>query len=363
MPLAPVDATGIQLHYEDSGAPPGCTVYTTVLFIHGIYFNGGIFKPMFPYAAQNNLRFVSLDARDNGGSTLFSEEELKQLRSPRREDQEAFVKQRVFELAAFLHWYIEQEKIPPLQEQSSERIGGISLACWSAGNSLGVSFLAHADVIPQTTRTFLERYLRSYIIYDPPMSPFGIPMPPSDELYSPARDPMLPLDRMASVILPYLIGHYNNDGPLTYQAFRATNLAEFPSRHDFCRSLDWKPVDGNDVNPADFESITELQALTRSAIPSLALNPEIFATFTDRLVDDGEHATEYFPKVTLECVVGSRTISATMYAVYALKGMVLQREAAGRKGRKIAFHVFDGANHAWHWLRPEPTAAFFGMIV
>ena len=47
MPLAPVgvgdaaDASNVQLYYEDSGAPPNCLTYTTLVFLHGTGFHGG----------------------------------------------------------------------------------------------------------------------------------------------------------------------------------------------------------------------------------------------------------------------------------------------------------------------------------
>ena len=41
MPQAPVDQTGTHLYYEDTGAPPGCADYTTLVLVHGGAFNGG----------------------------------------------------------------------------------------------------------------------------------------------------------------------------------------------------------------------------------------------------------------------------------------------------------------------------------
>ena len=41
MPTAPVDDKGNVLYYEDSGAPEGLTVYSTVVLIHGGGFHGG----------------------------------------------------------------------------------------------------------------------------------------------------------------------------------------------------------------------------------------------------------------------------------------------------------------------------------
>ena len=40
MPSAPI-GSGVFLHYEDSGAPPGVDRYTTIVLVHGLAFNGG----------------------------------------------------------------------------------------------------------------------------------------------------------------------------------------------------------------------------------------------------------------------------------------------------------------------------------
>ena len=62
-------------------------------------------------------------------------------------------------------------------------------------------------------------------------------------------------------------------------------------------------------------------------------------------MNDAEFAKKYFPRVTVECVVASRSMSETCYGMYGLKKMILEREAAGRSGRHMTFHIFDEANH------------------
>ena len=42
MPYAPVDQNGTQLYYEDTGVPAGQNVYTTLVLIHGAYYNSGM---------------------------------------------------------------------------------------------------------------------------------------------------------------------------------------------------------------------------------------------------------------------------------------------------------------------------------
>jgi len=172
MPLAPVDTVGTQLFYEDSGAPPHSTTYATIVVIHGAYFNGGVFKPTFPFAAQQNLRLVLLNQRDYAMSTPYNEVELKQLTSGDKDRQEDFIHSRVEELGRFLEWYIEKEAIPLLVEVDGGRTGGLSLMGWSSGNHLSLSFFARGDIMPGKTRAMLDRYLRSLVIYGTCFTPY-----------------------------------------------------------------------------------------------------------------------------------------------------------------------------------------------
>lgn len=169
-------------------------------------------------------------------------------------------------------------------------------------------------------------------------------MPPQEELYNPTRDPDFPPERLARLFLPGLVGHYNNDGPLTRKAFLATKLDDLPPQRELCQSLTWEPVP-EEVNAEDFASVTELETLRRSALPLLLLNREVYKACTERLLYDAEFAEAYFPKVTVECVVAWRSLSETVFAMYALKKKILKREAEGGRGRQFRWHNFEGANH------------------
>jgi hypothetical protein len=42
MPTAKIESEGPTFFYEDSGVPHGITEYTTVIFLHGLMFHGGM---------------------------------------------------------------------------------------------------------------------------------------------------------------------------------------------------------------------------------------------------------------------------------------------------------------------------------
>ena len=123
---------------------------------------------MIPYAATHNLRLVLLNLRDYPGSTRYSPEELASLASPTREVQDAAIQARGHEIVAFLRWFIETERIPPISERQGldlKHCGGISLLGWSSGNCQMISVLAHADKLPEDTRVLLDAYFRSFILH------------------------------------------------------------------------------------------------------------------------------------------------------------------------------------------------------
>ena len=139
------------------------------------------FRRLSPFTDERKLRLVTLNLRDYPGSTPYTQQELSDLRGPSPERQERALRARALELGAFLQWLIQCQSIPSTRvvADSSVRQGGISLIAWSAANCQIMALLAHADQLPEETRTLLGTHLRSYVLY-------GAYTPP---LFSyPARD-------------------------------------------------------------------------------------------------------------------------------------------------------------------------------
>lgn len=184
MPTAPVDTRGSVLYYEDSGVPDASPDYVTLVMVHGTCFHGGKepfcsrnvigtdlfpaagFRPMIPFATQNNIRLIILNLHGYPGSTPYTDEELNRLEGG-LEAREAELQARGLELAEFIRWFISTEEIPPIREGSGEDelIGGLSVLSWSGGNGHTLSMFAHADKLPEETRKLFDEYLRSLILY------------------------------------------------------------------------------------------------------------------------------------------------------------------------------------------------------
>ena len=121
------------------------------------------FKRIIPLAESYNVRLVIVNRRDYPGSSPYSEEELVRLRTGGTEAHNDFAQNRAREFATFIRHYVEQNKIPRATEDWSA--GGIVLLGWSAGNNFTVPILAHADVIVDETRSKIEPYLRSLMVF------------------------------------------------------------------------------------------------------------------------------------------------------------------------------------------------------
>ena len=121
---------------------------------------------MLPYASKHNVRLILVNARDIGPSTPYSEAELALILSKDPAENIQFMRGIIAEFASFVAWLVQHEKIPPFEEdKTGNKTGGISLFAWSAGNAIFIPFFAMADTIPSQIRTFIEPYLRSYVLY------------------------------------------------------------------------------------------------------------------------------------------------------------------------------------------------------
>ncbi|KAG1726074.1 uncharacterized protein EDB91DRAFT_1264104 [Suillus paluster] len=151
----------VSYYYFDSGAVPGNT-YTTFVFIHGMGFNGGVFKKLFPLAAAHRLHIVSLYRRDYDPTTNFRDADLAGLISGTVEGQEGFLRSQAIEIATFLVTFARQQSIPPAQGTT----GGIALIGWSLGALLTHAVVAYLDALPSNILSDLGKYLHTMVSHD-----------------------------------------------------------------------------------------------------------------------------------------------------------------------------------------------------
>ncbi|TCD60168.1 hypothetical protein EIP91_010615 [Steccherinum ochraceum] len=369
MPLASLDDYGVVFDYDDTGAPPGLTDYATLVIIHGIQFNNGIFFRLRHYAASNNLRLVLLNLREHGHSTPYSDDEVKILTASDLEPQVAFMKQRVKELAAFFAWYIQMENIPLKKEVNGRKTGGFSWVAWSGGNAFGISFFGLPEVIPEDQRQLIERYLRSYVMYDPAHPLVGAPVRSIDELYNVFFDPAIPAaDKtpFGPYWVPKLVGKHSRSAQYAYDALSVAKLADLPPLLEFLGKLQTMP-DPVELDLAPLNEIAEVSAVWRSFMPIIAIDaskfyePALERAFTQGFNGEGS-GRAYFPDVKFEYVGMMQSLPETVYSSYWVKRMLLQYKEQGTKTRELHYHLFRDAAHGWHWDEPEKVIRLFASI-
>ncbi|KAJ7667153.1 hypothetical protein B0H17DRAFT_1251945 [Mycena rosella] len=170
---------GIEVLYTDSGALNTAN-YTTTVVLHGNGFNGHGFVRLYDYAHKHNLRTVICNRRDYPGSTKYSNEELADV----REGRQMFLDRLALQTAWFLKHFIEQENTARVTGDRTAR--GFILMGWSYNFPRDV---ADPAVIPQPLYKTVEPYLRSLVVYNPPILALGYSHPMPEGVYDPLSDP------------------------------------------------------------------------------------------------------------------------------------------------------------------------------
>jgi hypothetical protein len=196
MPSKTVNAQGTKLYYEDSGAPPGSTSYTTVFLIHGylcyartflfplfpyalcaplislnLLNDSAVFRPAFAHARSHNLRLIAINMREYPGSSPFSDAELARFASNDLEDQTSALVDQAMEIANLIAQIIRDEDLPLPQQEGDSQTGGVSMLAWAVGGSWLTTVLANLDSLDEDVHACFEKYVTTAIIYSTSMKP------------------------------------------------------------------------------------------------------------------------------------------------------------------------------------------------
>ena len=107
------------------------------------------------------MRVVSLARRDYEGSTLFTDEELSQLRGSDKTFHLQFLRERGYEVARFLIALADRHELP----MKTDTGGGITLMGWSLGISIMNAFIYFFSTYPKGLQDRLRKYLKSLVAY------------------------------------------------------------------------------------------------------------------------------------------------------------------------------------------------------
>ncbi|KAH9937978.1 Alpha/Beta hydrolase protein [Amylocystis lapponica] len=366
MPAAPVDSNGTVLYYEETGAPKGSGNYVTLFLVHGTMLHGAIFRPMFQYAASFNLRLVALNSRDYPGSTPYSPQELRDLKgSP--EVQRGEIQKRGLELAAFIHWFIDTEEIPPVSLTSTPGVltGGFSVLGWSAGNFHTLSMVGNANAIPEDTRSLFENYFRTLVIFDPALNPLGL-QPPA-ELYSPFRDQKLTLDERTSAFPKWVSTYFPQvEGSPGSPAFHAAVISSRTPPYDTSDDTDFRRIPTLErMTPEQLASVTDVGVMRRSQYTLQATDENVRrsnlwrAIFACEGEVEGDTKQVVWPALRVQLVWCDRSHGDCVMTMQEL----VRASALHKHGRNLEVYRMEGSNHFAHWDEPERFTGLLAEII
>ncbi|KAJ3553764.1 hypothetical protein NM688_g3445 [Phlebia brevispora] len=341
MPSAPVNSDGALMYYEDSGVPPGSEDYVTVVLIHGLVLHGATFYPTFPYAKSRGLRFIAPNLRDYPNSTPYTPSEFENLCSADVETQKLAVRSLGLELAAFLKYIVDAESLPPKRGADGQVKGGLVLLSWSMGNLWSLSMFGNASALEDETRAVLRRYLRTYIMHEPPYFGFGLTVP--EELSFRPLDQTEPLEERGAMFcraagmfyppLPELSDHMS------------TLFGRVPLQSGSRSMSTW------DRYPQEVQAaIADYDALQRTGRYLRSLDTMLWSEITNNMLRNLEGDFADVSTVVFWCDMSH---SLCPFGIKCFADRVAATAAGRDHIRKVAFVKISGANHTVHLEDPE----------
>lgn len=102
----------------------------------GLTFLADTFDALLPLAASRGLRLVLVSRRDYPGSTPYTDEDLREIRSGSRH----FLEKLGRELLHLMVWFVKEYNLPRVSNLGGKLVGGVALLGWSmAGTTQALS--------------------------------------------------------------------------------------------------------------------------------------------------------------------------------------------------------------------------------
>ncbi|KZV83277.1 hypothetical protein EXIGLDRAFT_728756, partial [Exidia glandulosa HHB12029] len=161
--------SGVTFEYKDSGVPTNSGSYDTVITLHGLAFESGIFARLTPFSAGSKLRVISLNRRGYTGSSPYTEEEVAVIQQGDDAARGEFLVQQGIDLARAI------VKLIRTLELSVD--GSLAVLSWSLGNIWLHALLVSIDHVEEGERSTLEAFISHIIFLDPASQGLGIPDP------------------------------------------------------------------------------------------------------------------------------------------------------------------------------------------
>ncbi|KAK7055262.1 hypothetical protein R3P38DRAFT_2846065, partial [Favolaschia claudopus] len=330
----PVDANGTVLAYTDTGKPATDT-YTTIFAIHGMNFNGLVFKRLGAAAAKQNIRLVAVNRRQYEGSTPYAGAEGFIPITGSDEEKAGFLASRGIELANFVSTFIEKNELPPISADG--KTGGVAFLSWSAGSTLPCAAIANIGSLSADAQARFKSHLRAHVMYETPSLALGLPLPPDN--WSPHIDKSIPEEKHALMFTSWISGYFDH-GDLSTRDLKVLNYHvpspyRRPSIYDMTKEEVDSMVDMRVVEiPAMFMSMAQANAAYKKAL---------FDKEIKTLV----------PSLKTTYITGDATAS---YSIAALWSIEDDNKAEGGNVKTV---VVPGVNHFFHWEDSEGALKVF----
>ncbi|KAJ7641231.1 hypothetical protein FB45DRAFT_738161 [Roridomyces roridus] len=236
---------GIEILYTDSGAPESFP-YTTLLLLHGSAFSGDSMVGLHQYAHKNDMRVVLWNRRGYRGSTGYTDSEIEDLKTGRR----VFQDRLALQLAWFFRHFMYQENIPKVS--TDRKVGGFILGGWSFGNTASLSLFGDPGVLPRDLYDYIEPYVLSLVLYDPPYTALGLlPFPNQAEVYNPWTDPDCPTAEARVENFQHWVSAYHEHPEISSGKISYTKRPERSTLASWTEEMKARYIDGEAASRCD----------------------------------------------------------------------------------------------------------------
>ncbi|KDQ55697.1 hypothetical protein JAAARDRAFT_208490 [Jaapia argillacea MUCL 33604] len=348
MPVATVDDHGTHIFFEDSGIPSGSSTYTTLVMVHGATFHSAIFSRLVPLATEYKLRLVRINRRDYDGSTPLSADDLEGLKSGDKHREASFLQARGLEIAAFLAWFASTQNIPAISTlEGGDKVGGINLFGWSAGNNAALSVLANLDKLSTAKRDVLEEYLNVVILFDLPRFLLGLAYPP--EIWHPFFDTTIPPDQLLPTFYRFVSSYYDHQSI----SQSINDLAKEP--------MSTKTPTLIGMSPEELNMVSDLRPFAAD-IALLTLSPELYVEQLRKALFDHE-TVKMCPKTRVGLIWCNQSVWEIPTVGWEMENMLVENRRKGGMGRSVRVVEQKGANHFAHWDDPRGTMQAIAALI
>ncbi|KAI6130894.1 hypothetical protein EDD17DRAFT_1756216 [Pisolithus thermaeus] len=334
---------GINFFYEDSGTDGlDPSNYTTMVFIHGIGFNGAVFRKLFPFGPDHNYRIVSLYRRGYAPSSPWTKEEAAIFMSSDLEDGKRFLRLAGLQIARFLLEFVAVQGIPKYNKEKKR--GGIVLNGLSLGTLYSQAVLSALDSLTTEELGQLETYLHAILYYDPTTITFGIPRPPlpgpTSSLQSATVSEKWALFKKAAT------GFYVHANPYSY------DLADLNTGEpDESRSPSL-----SDLPEQELEQMLSFEMYATHDGATFTMDLEAFRFANRRALFNAETA-RYLPNVKVRIICGIEGFGLFMYLVNEMERASKDPSSVFGKGAERAREFktvrLERGNYFVFWDEPS----------